>query len=138
MGWVIDVLEPTGNNYLKERTTTDPTFADGLDVVFFTTMQPSSKLCDFGGRSRMWAVNCMSGDSIWSGCPGYEIDIPPGSLLLQLSGGNIEDATLDQSDFKNKQNMASDWMVGIPPESSTPFVPFSGTLTGNIILWIER
>lgn len=138
LGWVIDDLEPSGNGYLKERTTTDPTYGTDMDIVFFTTMQPSSKVCDFGGRSRMWAVNCMSGDDIWGGCPDYTNNPESGSLLLQLSGGNIEGASLDKLDFKNEDNKATDWYVGTPPESGTPFVPFSGTLTGEIILWIER
>jgi type IV pilus assembly protein PilY1 len=138
MGWVVDELEGNNGTFYKERNTTDPTFAEGLDIIFFTTMQPSSDPCDFGGRSRIWALNCMSGDSVWGGCPNYKVDVPSGSLLLQLSGGNIEDADLDQTVFKNKTNKATDWMVGIPPESATPFVPYSGSLTGEIILWIER
>ncbi len=147
LGWQIDGLTPRGNNFLKERTTTDPTFDEDADIVFFTTMQPSESVCDFGGRSRMWAINCMSGSDIWSGCPGFLVDVPQGSLLLQLSGGNIEKASLDQTDFNSQNNMTTDWYVGTPPESGTPFVPppgpnppgpGGGFTSGDILLWIER
>ncbi len=139
MGWRIDDLEPKGGFYYKERTITDPTVSD-YNIVFFTTTQPSSNACDFGGRSRLWAVNCKSGHNIWTGCPGtnYLVDVPPGSLLLQLSGGNIEDAGMTQSKFTEEGNKATGWMTGIPPESSTPFVPFGSLLNGELILWIER
>ncbi len=148
MGWTIDILEPRGNNYLKERTITDPTFCDTnadpdcleSNIVFFTTMQPSSRPCDFGGRSRLWSLNCISGTNIFNGeCDAYhDIDVPAGMLLLQLSGGNIEDARLDDNTFSELDNRATDWMTGVPPESATPFVPPPGGLTGQIILWIER
>lgn len=138
MGWVVDTLEPRGGNYMKERTYTDPTMYG--DIVSFTTMQPSSDPCDFSGRSRIWDVNCATGQSLWDSatCTGYTVTIPPGSHLLQLSGGNIEDSGIDQVDFPEKGNMATGWFTGIPPESATPFVPYSGVLTGEIILWIER
>lgn len=139
MGFEVTGLEPKGGFYYKERTITDPTVSD-YNIVFFTTTQPSSNSCDFGGRSRLWAVNCKSGHNIWTGCPGtnYFVDVPPGSLLLQLSGGNIEDAGMDKSKFSEVGNKATGWMTGIPPESSTPFVPFGGILNGELILWIER
>ncbi|AGF78821.1 hypothetical protein UWK_02281 [Desulfocapsa sulfexigens DSM 10523] len=138
LGWVVDELEPKGDSYAKERTITDPTFANGTNIVFFTTMQPSSNPCDFGGRSRMWALNCMSGDSIWGGCDGYTTDYRDGSLLLQLSGGNIEGAGLNEDDFSEEGGKSTKWFTGIPPESPTPFIPPSPSLTGEIILWLEK
>ena len=136
--WQVSDLEPIGGGYYKERTITDPTVSDS-NIVFFTTTQPSSDICSFGGRARIWAFNCQSAHSIWEGCSGTDTpDIPPGALLLQLSGGNIEDATLDKNKFTEEDNLATDWMVGIPPESATPFVPYGGSLTGEIILWLER
>lgn len=138
MGWKVDTLEPKGGFYYKERTITDPSFSD-YNIVFFTTTQPSSNSCDFGGRSRLWALNCMSGHDIWHGCDStHMVTVPSGSLLLQLSGGNIEDEGLNKSTFTATGNKATGWMTGIPPESSTPFVPFSSIFKGELLLWIER
>lgn len=139
VNWVISdgELLPQGGGYLRERTITDPN-ANVRNVVFFTTTQPSSDICAFGGRTRVWGINCLTGHGMFDGCTSDTTPVvPKGSLLLQLSGGNIEEADLDQSTFNQVGGKATPFMIGIPPESFPPVVLHS-SLVGEIILWIER
>jgi type IV pilus assembly protein PilY1 len=137
ISWEYDGLESNlGGDYFMERNITDPTYTSNISI--FTTTEPSSDVCDFGGQTRLWAFNCRTGHSIFDGCSDAKSDPPAGALLLQLSGGNIEDSSLDSDNFDSSSDKSTGWYVGIPPESGTPFVPYSGTLTGEIILWIER
>ena len=143
IAWTLDTqLEPIGGGYFKERTITDPTVTD-YDMVFFTTTQPTDDLCGFGGRSRVWALNCATGGNIWTGgCDNAtQVEAPNGAILLQLSGGNIEQFGTDEDTFSQEDNTATDWFVGIPPETSTPFVPPTGgggATAGSLLLWLER
>ncbi|MHB8150300.1 MAG: pilus assembly protein [Desulfobulbia bacterium] len=135
--WQISTLAPNDGTYMKERVISDPTFSDNM--AFFTTAQPSADICAFGGRSRIFALNCATGNNIFStNCPGFIVDIPAASLLLQLSGGNIEDTKLDSTYLTEGNNKATGWFVGMPPESGATFLPPTGLLKGKIILWIEH
>jgi len=148
--WKIDVLDPREDGYFKERTITDPTVSN-FDLVFFTTTQPSADVCSYGGRSRMWALNCATGGNMTSSCPGgiYKPDPTKigGTLLLQLSRGNIEDIAVSPSSssqgggngaFSENEGKATNWMTGIPPESPTPLAGGAPGSEGEIILWLEK
>ena len=142
LAWTVDEdLLTIGGGYFKERDITDPTVTD-YDIVFFTTTQPTNDLCGFGGRSRVWAMNCATGGSIWTGCDNETTpSAPDGSMLLQLSGGNIEQFGTDKDTFANDGNRTTDWFTGIPPETATPFVPPTGggfPPSGQLLLWLER
>lgn len=128
-----DLSTNTGGDYFMERNITDPTF--GSNMVFFTTMRPSSDICDFGGQTRVWGFNCRTGHSITYDCSGELPERPKGALLLQLSGGNIEDLQL-----ASFNSAPPEYMTGIPPESGTPLIQGtnSGKLNAEILLWIER
>ena len=135
-GWTIDQdLLPIGSGYFKERNITDPTPINSRNsnIIVFTTMQPSGDLCGYGGRTRLWALNCATGANITdNSCGGYVPEVPEGKLLLQLSLGNIEEQKLSEITSKH-----TDWFTGIPPESATPFA--SGSLPiGRILLWLEK
>lgn len=134
--WQIKDLAEDDADYMEERTISDPTVTS-YDLVFFTTTQPSSNLCAFGGQSRLWGLNCLSGHAMNDGCTGYIPVIPNTALLLQLSGGNIEDARLDEA-FTEEGGLTTDWYKGIPPESGATFPEPTEGLSGEIILWIER
>ncbi|WP_456465221.1 pilus assembly protein [Persephonella sp.] len=135
-GWTIDQdLLPIGSGYFKERNITDPTpiNSKNSNIIVFTTMQPSGDLCGFGGRTRLWALNCATGANINdNSCGGYVPKVPEGKLLLQLSLGNIEEQKLSEITSKH-----SDWFTGIPPESATPFASGSSPI-GRILLWLEK
>ncbi len=138
ISWVVDDLLPKDATFFKERTITDPTVSD-YNAIFFTTMQPSADICQFGGRSRVWALNCATGGNITSTCENkYILTDVGGSLMLQLSRGNIEPIAVRPESFTNDAGQNSPWMVGVPPESSTPLAGGSPGSTGEIILWMER
>ncbi len=134
--WRVGGLEDKAGDYFEERSISDPTTSN-FNIIFFTTTEPSEKLCDFGGRSRVWGLNCLSGTSFTlDGCGSDTKANPPNTaLLLQLSGGNIENVELEDS-FGD--DGVTDWYTGIPPESGPTLVPPTGGLSGEIILWIER
>lgn len=134
--WQYDGLDPKTGDSLKERVVSDPSFVG--DIAFFTTATPSGDVCAFGGESRIFAFNCITGHTITTGCSA---DFTPAatttSLLLQLSGGNIEEAHVGSS-FTQEGGYATDDYTGLPPESGATPIPPAGLLTGEIILWIER
>ncbi len=133
--WYVE-LDPKEEGYMKERDIADPTVSV-QDVIFFTTIQPTDDICGFGGRSRMWGLNCATGGNSTSGCPGgkYKTKGFKGTLFLQLSGGNVEPIT--QKTFTKKRGRATPWYKGIAPETATPLVSPVGK-KGTLILWLER
>jgi len=143
-------LEAKQGDYFKERMITDPTVTD-WDSVFLTTMEPTADICGYGGRSRVWGLNCATGESLSEqNCNPYVTDRTiAGTLFLQLSGGNIEQIHVDiqpncngtgsDNPFTAEDNKATEWMVGVPPEAATPLVQLaSGSKKGQIIYWIEK
>ncbi len=135
--WYIE-LDLGNNQYLKERNITDPTLTS-QNVVLFTTTEPINNLCGFGGRTRVWALNCATGQSIQDTCLSYPIEKErlKGSLLLQLSGGNIEQVNVKEIGDTNKSdNKATRWYIGTAPETSPPLV--QGLKKGEILLWLEK
>ncbi len=135
-GWMIQLKENDGN-FLKERNISDPA---GIEegIVFFTTTSPTGDVCGFGGKTRAWALNCATGESVSSQrCQGYSVrpDIVF-KYLLQLSGGDIKQ--YGKSDFSNETGRATEETQGLPSEEGgIPIVPPS-TSEGKIILWIEK
>jgi len=120
----------------RERNISDPTFASNM--VFFATTQPTADTCGFGGKSRAWALNCATGESITSSdCTGATVDIPQFKYLLQLSGGNIEE--YGEESFTEEGGRATVKVFGITPDAGGSLVlPGGGTATGEILLWIEK
>ncbi|SMO64406.1 PilC beta-propeller domain-containing protein [Balnearium lithotrophicum] len=138
--WYLE-LNNNDPGYLKERVISDPTVTDE-NVVFFTTIEPTDDPCGFGGRSRVWALNCATGGTIYSACPGgkYAVSPPEGKLYFQLSGANIIVINPKTEFGTNEKNASpySKWYQGIAPETGTPFVGYSKGLVGKLLFWIER
>ena len=135
--WVQE-LRAKENNFYKERSTTDPTISN-LNIIMFTTFQPSSDPCTFGGRSRVWALNCATGGPINdNSCPPYTDLNPEGTIYLQLSRGNIVRINLSPDSFSSEGNKASNWHTGVPPESPTQFIAPLSSPKGKIIYWLEK
>ncbi|MDQ7038290.1 MAG: PilC/PilY family type IV pilus protein [Aquificota bacterium] len=132
--WKVE-LDPRGGGYFKERAISDPAVTD-FDVVFFATTKPTDNICGFGGDSRLWGLNCATGDSLLStACPGFIAQVPPEmSVLLQLSRGNIEQ--FGRKDFEGGKRATKE-VPGTTPESP-PAVPGGQAVRGKMILWIER
>ncbi len=138
-------LDDAEESYLKERIITDPTMTS-LNEVFFTSAEPTSQACGFGGRSRMWGLNCATGGTLVdTSCTGFEITDHSGTLYLQTSTGAIFQFS-PSSAFTGPSTGAdigdtrtTDWRAGMPPESPVPFVaPSSTAKAGAVIHWMEK
>jgi type IV pilus assembly protein PilY1 len=136
-GWYRD-LELGNETYLKERVITDPVLTD-QNVVLFTTIEPTSDVCGFGGRTRIWALNCATGGSLLQNCQSYPIDVDKisGTILLQLSGGNIEQYSLRDIPYQTVIGETTQWTIGTAPEGGPGFIK-QMALKGEILLWLER
>ncbi len=129
-------LAPRDTDYYKERLISDPAVTN-FDVIIFATTQPTGNLCGFGGRSRLWGLNCATGQGLEdTSCPNF-IAMPPPEMtvLLQLSRGNIE--VIGKGDFTEENGSATGWFTGTTPESP-PTLPGGGGAEGKVILWIEK
>ncbi len=131
--WYRELL-PRDADYFKERLISDPAVTN-FDAIIFATTQPTGNLCGFGGRSRLWGLNCATGQGLKdTSCPNFIAMPPPEmSVLLQLSRGNIE--VVGKDDFSS--DGTTEWFTGTTPESP-PTLPGGGGAKGKIILWIEK
>lgn len=129
-------LDTNDAGYLKERDISDAT-PTGQNIVFFTTMEPTNNLCEYGGRTRLWGLNCATGSAISdTSCPGYVVSgTANGNVFLQTSTGAVSQVVPANS-FQN--NQTTQWQQGTPPETSAPFVKPFTSRTGVIIQWLER
>jgi len=127
-------LDSASNDYLNERNISDPTVT-GQNVVFFTTTEPASGSCSFGGQTRVWGLNCATGQAaLDTTCPGYTVSNVSGTLFLQTSTGAVTQINPNEA-FKQKPT--SLWQPGVSPETSTPFISTGGK-SGIIIQWLEK
>jgi type IV pilus assembly protein PilY1 len=138
--WHIE-LEAAGGDYLRERSYADPTTTD-FNVVFFDSAQPTDIVCESGGRSRSWVVNCATGQAITDIiCDADDEDetqyVVDSSIqfqyLVQLSGGDIQQHEDDE--FSNEGGRTTGWQIGVPAEQGgLPIFP-PGSMLGQILYW---
>lgn len=133
-------LDAASGDYLRERSYSDPTTTD-YNVVFFDTAKPISKVCETGGQSRTWVVNCASGQSIGSTIcddvdedpEAYKVDDLAFKYLVQLSGGDIQQH--QNTEFTENTNRTTGWNMGVPAEQGgLPIFP-PGSILGQILYW---
>lgn len=147
----------------KERIISDAGKMEWADTVLFTSMQPSTDPCAYGGRSRGWGLNCATGKSIWdNSCPGFTVDnssvtcgylqtsttainqLCAESFSTQEGDRNVSNAmgqgnsTGGDASINDVNAGQTEWYTGITPETP-PIIPppYSG-LKGDILLWIEK
>ncbi len=134
-GWYIE-LDPNEGNYLKERSITDPTITN-QNIIAFPTTQPTSDPCGFGGRSRVWILNCATGGALLDACPTYPIKKAKGTILLQLSGGDIREIKLKE--FLEQNSRTTEFFSGTLPEDSQQAIQAGRPQNkGEILLWFEK
>jgi len=110
-GWVIN-LDQLSGTLLSERVITDPV-ASSSGAVFFTTFQPNSDDCSFGGNSYIWAAKYDTGG------------VPPGAAmqgkaLLQVSTGAFAEISLATAFSGSGSNRyegrrITNAITGVPP-----------------------
>jgi len=152
-----------GIEFGKERVISDTGKMEWANTVLFTSMQPSTNPCAYGGRSRGWGLNCATGKSIWdTTCTGYVVDnrsVTCGYLQTSTTAINqmcaesfsAQEGTRNVSNAMGNGNSTggdssvndinagqTEWYSGSTPETP-PIIPnpYSG-LMGDILLWIEK
>jgi len=135
--WYIN-LDKDNAGYFPERNITDPTTTN-QNIIIFTTMEPTADICGFGGRTRVWALNCATGGAISETCENYPINKSKGEVLLQLSGGDIREIKMVKFLNKGFVGRATPKMNGVPsPESPISMHISRKTRTGQVMLWFEK
>ena len=130
-------LEGKSGPFLRERCYSTPT-PTNYNMVFFDTAAPTNIVCECGGRSRSWAVNCASGRGLGDDVCGENDELEgkynPSSLpfkyLVQLSGGDIQDP--EKGEF-TPSTPWTDGMVG--EEGGSPVFPPGSP---GLIYWKQR
>ncbi len=136
LGWYID-LQLGDNNYLKERVITNPAF--GNNVAVFISTSPINDACSFGGKSRVWLLNCATGGALGDTCSTYPIAQPQGKVLVPGAGGEIVSINLEN--VASSGNRSIEFINLLPPETAPVFVggvQNTNTPESGIILWIEK
>ena len=104
-GWQINLDAASADGtYLAERMITDPTTSPG-NKIYFTTSEPTSDPCGYGGQSRVWGLNCATG-ALYpqiNHAAGYTVADPTGTLYLQTSTGAIYQINAPTSFQYNRQ-----------------------------------
>lgn len=133
-------LNTGDEGYYHERVITDPTVSS-QNIVYFTSTEPISTACGYGGRTRIWGLNCATGGPIFpkpgEGCLGYDITTAAGALYLQTSTGAINKVDPNTS-FNSEDGVTSEWFAGIPPEAAPPVIPPLELRQGKILHWKEK
>ncbi|MCF8030670.1 MAG: hypothetical protein K9K39_07225 [Desulfohalobiaceae bacterium] len=132
-GWKRKLKEGSGD-YMMERNYADPS-ATEFNVVFFNPAMPTANPCEFGGKSRSFALNCVTGWGLMNDdCSDkYTVSAETFKYLVQLSGGDIKQYSSE--DFASEG--VSTTTPGVPSEEGG--IPMTGSSTsGDILLWLEK
>jgi hypothetical protein len=120
-GWYINLANPTSGNLVAERVITDPLAATS-GAVFFTTFQPSTDVCDYGGQTNLWGVAYNTAGSVNG--------MLQGQALIQVSTGVINQVQLN-SVFTNNaaggvagqgRSTSANLMGGVPAPGAPSFI----------------
>ena len=145
--WQVE-LNDAEADFLRERSYNTPS-STSFNAIMFNSAMPTSKICEFGGKSRFWGRNCATGFAMSSTeCPGYTVDVPTFKYLVQLSGGDVQGITEDDFSGDDDGNDGGDDDNGDGEDGVTDFTPgtpggpgkvMEGPSTnGEMLLWIEK
>lgn len=130
-GWYITLdAESALTSMGAERSITDPVaLTNGL--VVFTTFEPTSDVCKFGGDSYVWGVKYNTGGTP----PGASLDA---KVLVQVSTGAFEEVTLRSALTDREGRKQGTAMVGKPPVDPPPVISNAGNKPPKRILHIQE
>lgn len=134
-GWSVELDDAEGE-FLRERNYAKPEVTH-MDTVLFNTAQPNSQICEFGGQSRAWARSCATGWAFGDDRCEYGTSLEDFAYLVQLSGGAIVQYT--EEDFLDEDGNPrghTEWDEGLPSEEGG--LPMTGSVTGEMMLWLEK
>ncbi len=136
-GWDIELPDDTSSS-LKERCYSDPLIVDEKDIVYFITATPTSDVCDFGGHSKVYGLNCATGESIDNqSCTAYKSKPPVHSkLLLPTSTSYIYPVPPEINPNGGDDFPSFYQLPGLPPPGGGGF--FAPDVKGKVLLWLEK
>jgi type IV pilus assembly protein PilY1 len=109
-GWYIKLrAEDSANFNGAERVTTRPA-AQKSGAVFYTTLQPTSDVCKYGGTTHLWSVNYKTGDIPSCSALG-------GTTVIQMTTGAFEQVKFSDL-FVCKNTDGSTHSPPAPPTTS--------------------
>lgn len=109
-GWKIQLDPANESSSLgAERVITDPV-ASPSGVVFYTTFQPNSDVCAYGGSSSIWAINYSTG-----GAPTPRA--MQGKLLMQVSTGAFAEVSMADAFTAKDGRRTGTSFEGVPPKA---------------------
>lgn len=108
-GWFIQLGQAVTGTSDSERVITDPV-ASPNGVVFFTTFQPVTDVCSYGGSSYIWAV-----DYATAGTPAARA--MQGKLLMQVSTGAFAEISMADAFKANSGRRLTNPVQGVPPKA---------------------
>jgi type IV pilus assembly protein PilY1 len=130
-GWYIQLADQDASNQLgAERSVTDAV-AMTNGAVFFTTYKPTGDPCQYGGKSRMWAVTYDTGGQV----PARTLK---GKALVQISTGEFKEIDLATAFTAMGYRAMGNDMIGKPPGDPPPIVTSGNLKPLKKILHIEE
>lgn len=141
VGWKI-ALDDGDENYGAERVISAPVFFSNGEVIF-SSIEPPKTICSGDGRTRFWALNCATGQSIFDNCQGAEVNTETnqGTFIAQLTTGNLVQIHVNKGQsnfFTEKDKKATKWVKGVVPTSGTGVIRPFNTIEGEVLFLIEK
>ncbi|WP_456393604.1 pilus assembly protein [Persephonella sp.] len=128
-------LDSGSGSYMKEKNLASPSVTN-FNAVFFATSQPAADLCGFGGRHRIWHLNCATGAPVTYNCGSGFYITANYTLLYSDTGGRINQERKPEptGEFVNTGNTG--WKKHLVVGGQSPQAAY--TPGGEILLWLER
>jgi type IV pilus assembly protein PilY1 len=130
-------LDQRTTGFLKERLLSDPEPLDYANAIFFGTTEPGADICSYGGRSRLWGLNCALGSAFGGQCTGgsYKVEEEkvPGVWTPRTPGTILQEKPVGAAE-------ATAWQEGaILSAIQTSPAPAGGfERSGKLLFWIEK
>ena len=142
-GWKVQ-LSSGSSGSLKERCYSDPLPVANKNIVYYFTAIPKSDICAYGGDSKVYGLNCATGENIEQGiCHNYRtVASKRSKLLLPTTTSNIYSIPpaikpKDTSDSKFHSGTPQYYQLpGLPPPGGGGF--FVPEVNSKVLLWLER
>ncbi len=140
-GWSIK-LEGDTSSSLKERCYSDPLVVKDKNLVYFFTGIPTGNICEFGGKTKIYGLNCATGEFIDNQtCTKFKTSPPTRSkLVIPTTIAKIYSFTPDLKPINftpiSGGNGTPPVVIGLPPPGGGGY--FLPKIKGRILLWLEK
>lgn len=135
--WRVELNAAQGD-FFRERSYSKPSITS-FNTVIFDSAMPTSRVCEFGGKSRSWARNCATGWAMSNGtCENYAVDETSFKYLVQLSGGDIQQYSWGDFSEGSEGFGKVPFTTGLFSDEGGKVVKWKNEGLGDILLWLEK